>query len=220
MFFFWGSGSPPCWKAMLVLAEKGLWDECPKKMLKFSEKEHKGSDVMAINPRGQLPTFKDGDVTVNESGAICMYLEEKFNDRNKLFPSDVGKRAEVYQRMFEVQNIVSNIMETLVRPRMQNKGAPLDEEKTKENVAKAKEELDRWNKMLVGKEFLCGNEFTMGDVFFIPFLAILKRLGATLSGHPELNRYYDSICGRPSVQATWPPHWKEGPGPDLLNKDL
>jgi glutathione S-transferase len=89
-----------------------------------------------------------------------------------------------------------------------------------ENVAKAKEELDRWNKMLVGKEFLCGNEFTMGDVFFIPFLAILKRLGATLSGHPELNRYYDSICGRPSVQATWPPHWKEGPGPDLLNKDL
>ena len=53
MFFYWGSGSAPCWKAMIVLAEKGLW-ECPNKKIEFSKKEHKGDDVLKLNPRGQV----------------------------------------------------------------------------------------------------------------------------------------------------------------------
>ena len=58
MFFYWGSGSPPCWKAMIVLQEKGLWEGIPNKLLEFSKKEHKGEDVLKMNPRGQVSNQK------------------------------------------------------------------------------------------------------------------------------------------------------------------
>ena len=39
---------------MIVLAEKGLWEGIPNKLLEFSKKEHKGEDVLKLNPRGQV----------------------------------------------------------------------------------------------------------------------------------------------------------------------
>lgn len=54
MFLWWGSGSGPCWRVMLVLAEKGLWEGCPNKLVSFAAKEHKAEDIMKLNPRGQV----------------------------------------------------------------------------------------------------------------------------------------------------------------------
>ena len=51
---YWGSGSVPCWKPMIVLAEKNI--DYTSKQISFSEKGHKGPDVMALNPRGQVRT--------------------------------------------------------------------------------------------------------------------------------------------------------------------
>ena len=64
---------------------------------------------------------------------------------------------------------------------------------------------------------MVGNTFTMADVFFFPFLANTVRQGACLDKkYPALNKYYQTVNQRPSVQATQPPHWKDGPGPGLL----
>ena len=43
-----------------------------------SSEGHKGQEVVAINPRGQVPAFKDGSVIVNESIAALFYLEQKY----------------------------------------------------------------------------------------------------------------------------------------------
>ena len=55
MFLFWGSGSSPCMRVMIALEEKGF-NGYPQKRCDFSKKEHKGPDVMALNPRGQVCT--------------------------------------------------------------------------------------------------------------------------------------------------------------------
>jgi glutathione S-transferase len=56
-----------------------------------------------------------------------MYLEEKYSDNsNRLLPQDVNERAEVYQRMFETSNIISNIQEPIVRYRYRTKAEDLD----------------------------------------------------------------------------------------------
>ena len=39
---------------------------------------HKTPEVLKLNPRGQVPVFKDGDVLVNESLAAIQYLEEAY----------------------------------------------------------------------------------------------------------------------------------------------
>ncbi|XP_045164907.2 glutathione S-transferase A-like [Mercenaria mercenaria] len=219
MFLFWGSGSAPCWKPMIVLAEKGLWKDDMNKRLEFSKKEHKQSDVLALNPRGQLPTFKDGNVQVNESGAICMYVEEKYSNDStgRLLPPNANERADVYQKMFEAANVISNIIEPLLRYRFMQKKEDWNQTHLEEGTKKAKEELDKWNTMLGDKPYLCGNDFTMADVFFYPFLAMMVRTGATLSGFPKLKEYYDRVSERPSVKATWPPHWHNSEGPGFLS---
>ena len=39
---------------------------------------HKTPEVLKLNPRGQVPVFKDGDVVINESLAAIQYLEEAY----------------------------------------------------------------------------------------------------------------------------------------------
>lgn len=59
---------------------------------------------------------------VNESGAVCMYLEDNYSDNtNKLIPSDKAERAQVYQTMYETVNIQSAVIEKLVYYKMRTK---------------------------------------------------------------------------------------------------
>ena len=165
----------------------------------------------------QAPTFKDGDLVVNESGAICLDLEEKYsNDENRLIPTDVGQRALVYQRMFESSNIQSNVMSPLFYYKMTKKKEDWEETYLSEKREAAETEIARWSSYLGDRDYLVGDKFTMADVFFFPYVAMLIRLGITFEKNTNLQRYYDNLSKRSSVQETWPPHWKEGAGPDFM----
>ncbi|KAK5855329.1 hypothetical protein PBY51_005436 [Eleginops maclovinus] len=101
MTLLWGSGSPPCWRVMIALEEKNL-QGYNQKLLSFEKMEHKSQEVLDINARGQLPSFKHGDTTVNESYAACFYLESQFKSQGtKLIPDGAAEQALMYQRMFE-----------------------------------------------------------------------------------------------------------------------
>ena len=56
--------------------------------------EHKGPEVMAVNPRGQVPVLVDGDIVVCESVAALLYLEDAYPE-HALLPSDKKERAAV-----------------------------------------------------------------------------------------------------------------------------
>ena len=63
---YWGSGSPFAWRVMLTLEVKGLAYE--SKLLEFSKGEHQTPAYLQLNPRGKVPTLKDGDfVSTNHS---------------------------------------------------------------------------------------------------------------------------------------------------------
>lgn len=55
----------------IVLRSSCLTDE-------ITAEGHKTPEVLKLNPRGQVPVFKDGDVLVNESLAAIQYLEEAY----------------------------------------------------------------------------------------------------------------------------------------------
>lgn len=63
---------------------------------------HKSPEVLAINPRGQVPSFKDGDIIVNESLAIMQYLEETYPEP-ALMPKDKAAKAAVSVQGIAVQ---------------------------------------------------------------------------------------------------------------------
>ena len=55
MMLYWGSGSGPCWRVMIVLHEKGITNY-NQKLISFDKKEHKSDEIMKLNPRGQVRT--------------------------------------------------------------------------------------------------------------------------------------------------------------------
>ncbi|KAK7480655.1 hypothetical protein BaRGS_00028127 [Batillaria attramentaria] len=219
MFLYWGSGSAPCWRPMIVLEEKGI-KGYGSKMISFSNKEHKGEEVMKLNPRGQVPTFRDGDVVVNESNAICDYLEFKYGEQGtRLLPTDPAKRALVLQRMHEVQNLHKALIEQIVYYIWRTKPEDINQETLATKKKEAREELERWEAYLKEQgdgSFVAGKEFSMADVYLFPTLAFAVRGKLDMSKTPALAAWYATMEKRQSVQATWPPHWKEGPGQDLF----
>ena len=49
---------------------------------------------LKLNPAARIPVLVDGELVLNESVAICLYLAEKY-PHGGLMPADVGARAEV-----------------------------------------------------------------------------------------------------------------------------
>src|SRR3990167_406403 len=73
---YWGSGSPFAWRVLLTLEVKRLKYE--SKLLEFSKEDHKSPGYLKLNPRGKVPTLKDGDFVLYESLAIVAYLDRKY----------------------------------------------------------------------------------------------------------------------------------------------
>ncbi|XP_051884509.1 glutathione S-transferase A-like [Pristis pectinata] len=213
MFLYWGSGSPPCWRIMIVLEEKKL-QGYKEKLLSFEKMEHKSEEVLAINPRGQLPSFRHGDIKLNESFGVCLYLESQFKSQGtQLIPDSGAEQALVYQRMFEVLALQEKIMAIVYYfwkvPENERHDSALERNKKALNA-----ELKLWEgyfEKLPSDSHIAGKNFTMADVMLLPQLACAVRFGLSIDKYPRLLEYYTRVKERPSLQASWPPHWKEDP---------
>ena len=84
---YWVSGSPFSWRVILTLEVKRVQYE--SKLLEFSKEEHRSPGYLKLNPRGKVPTLKDGVFTLYESLAIMAYLDRKYPD-----PSLFGRSPE------------------------------------------------------------------------------------------------------------------------------
>ncbi|XP_051884568.1 glutathione S-transferase A-like [Pristis pectinata] len=210
---YWGSGSPPCWRLMIALREKQLLD-VPHKLLSFDKQEHKSSEVLALNPRGELPTFMLNGNVVNESMAACLYLESQYKSQgSQLIPDNPAEQALVYQRMFEVVTLHQKMADFL----FYNWRVP-EPERHETALARNKSVLSTEFKFWEGylqkmgpHSYIAGKNFTMADVMLFPHLAFCIRFGLSQKRYPNLLHYYNRVKERPSIQATWPPHWKESP---------
>lgn len=173
---------------------------------------------MAVNPRGQVPTFIDDDGTVVcESLAAVLYLDARYPELGtRLVPADARAAAPVLQRVFEAANIHSAFCEC-VHPKM--RGLEVSDADWTAKTEALRAELARWDAYAAaaGDGWLAGPDFTAADVAVGPLLQAVRRFGASLDSTPALKAYADKVAARPSVAETWPPHWKEGAGPGFLD---
>src|ERR1043165_8047177 len=97
---YWGSGSPYSWRVLLALEHKGL--EYRSHLLSLPMQEHKSPHMLALNPRGRVPTLKDGDYVCFESLAILYYLDRKYPDK-PLFGTSSEEGAVIMRVCCEFQ---------------------------------------------------------------------------------------------------------------------
>ena len=95
MFELYSANTPNGQKITIALEELGLDYKLNK--LNLGLRDQKQPAYLAINPNGRIPALVDQSndgFAVFESGAILIYLAEKFD---KLMPSDSNGRSLVMQ---------------------------------------------------------------------------------------------------------------------------
>lgn len=160
---------------------------------------------------------------MNESYAACFYLENQFKAQGaQLIPESPAEQALMYQRMFEGLTFYEKLNAVIYY----NWFIP-EEERHDSALQRNKEalttELRLWEgylQKLGSGSHLAGATFSLADVTVFPTVATLFRFGLSAEHYPQLGAYYALVKERPSVKASWPPHWLENPkGQDTL-KDI
>uniref|UniRef100_A0A3Q3JWB1 GST N-terminal domain-containing protein n=1 Tax=Monopterus albus TaxID=43700 RepID=A0A3Q3JWB1_MONAL len=184
-----------------------LWQEKNKM-------EHKSQEVLDINPRVRLPSFKHADIIGNESYAVCFYLEVSFKSQgNKLIPDSPAEQVLMYQCIFEGLTFYEKLTKTKkLNPFISNVKPSVCERHDsalKKNREALVTELKLW------KGYLQEGNVINPDV---NCSCALFRLSA--ENFPKLAEYYAQLKERPSIKASWPPRWLEHPKGQVTLKDI
>ena len=213
------SGSPFVWRVLLALEEKGIVHE--RTWIPRGSNAHASPEMLARNPRGKLPVLTWDGHPVYESLAIALFLEHQ-QPEPRLVPSEPGARARALSRALEAENYaVTAAMPALEAGLMRPPGTALTDADRERHRA-LHTELLRWEDYLAdGAPYLAGDAFSLAEVALFPLLAFAVRCKLRLApSFPALGRWYARLEPRPSVQASWPPHWRESEGRDLGLNEL
>src|SRR4030095_4579992 len=100
---YYGSGSPFAWRAQLALEHKALPYEL--KVLSFSAGDTRKPEVVALNPRHQVPVLVGRAFLLYERNQMSKNLDDAYPGHGKpLFPGDARQRALVRRLILEVDN--------------------------------------------------------------------------------------------------------------------
>lgn len=151
-------------------------------LLDMQAGEHRQPAYLAINPMGKVPAIVDDDFRLWESGAILLYLAEKYGST----PMSLEQRAEVNQWILFANATLGP-------------GIFVEATREKEMVRLFTSLNDR----LQQHPYLLGDSFTVADVAVGSFIAYIPlMLGVSFDGYPALQAYHQRITERPGFQKT------------------
>jgi glutathione S-transferase len=180
-----------------ALEEAGLPHEVVR--LDLAKGEHKAPAYLAVNPLGQSPSLRDGDVTICESAAICMHLADRAPERGLAPPVGSPARATYYHW---VTFAVATQLIALSKIAMNTVFLP----EAARSAAVAEDGRQQWAAVapvvargIAGKKYLLGDAFSMADVMVGGSLWLANLIGV-LAPHAELTAYYGRVSDRPAFQ--------------------
>ena len=166
-----------------------------------------GSGFVAINPNSKIPALLDRSTPqptrVFESGAILLYLAEKFG--NAFLPTDVTARAECLSWLFWQMGAGPFLGGGFGHFYAY---APMKIEYAIDRYAmEVKRQLDLLDRHLAANEYMTGAQYTIADMAIWPWYGALTKgllyeSAEFLAVHEYRNviRWTDQIAARPAVK--------------------
>jgi GST-like protein len=189
---------------LLALGHKGA--EYDAWLIRIGEGDQFGSGFVAINPNSKIPALVDRSgpvpVRVFESGAILLYLAEKFG---ALVPTEGARRAECLSWLFWQMGSAPYLGGGFGHFYAY---APTKIEYAIDRFAmETKRQLDVLDRRLAESRYLGGDDYTIADVAVWPWYGglakgLLYGAGEFLAVHEysHVNRWADEIGARPAVR--------------------
>ncbi|MBY3177209.1 glutathione S-transferase family protein [Rhizobium leguminosarum] len=175
--------SPSCYKVRLMAALAGVKLEL--RPVDFHPgAEHRGPELLALNPAGSIPILEDGDLILTESSAILVYLATKAGPE-WLDNGTAEEAARVQQWLSFSGRLTASLgaarlHEMLLRPgdigALQAQG-----------IAALRElEAGLVEQGLRGMRFLAAGRPTIADIACFPYVALAPDGGVTLDAYPAI----------------------------------
>jgi len=199
----YGQGMSTCTRRVgVVLQEKKIPFQLVEVDLRKGE--HKHPKYVANQPFGQIPYIDDDGFILYESRAICRYLATKYADQGTpLIPSGIKETALFEQAAStEFSNFdpfaSKAVVERVFKPR---RGLTPDQAVFDELIKGLNEKLDAYEVILGKQKYIAGNEFTLADIFHLPYGDMLKATGSNVMtdpSRPNVLRWWTEISSRRS----------------------
>ena len=188
---------------LLALGHKGA--EYDAWLIKINDGEQFGSGFVGVNPNSKIPALSDHSgakpIRVFESGAILMYLAEKFG---AFLPTEPAARAECLSWLFWQMGSAPYLGGGFGHFYAY---APTKIEYAIDRFAmEAKRELDVLDRRLAVSEYIAGDSYTIADMAIFPWYGGTVKgwqydAAEFLSVHEYKNilRWADQLLKRPAV---------------------
>ncbi|GGC40533.1 glutathione S-transferase [Novosphingobium marinum] len=212
IFYDFDVFAPSPWIAWMFIREKGLEPE--RREIALLSRDNRREDfVRNVNPLGELPAIVLEDGTaICEIVAICEYIEDTHPeppligatpleraetrmwvrriDQNIAMPMGEGFIAEDGAEFFEADRKAGDLLTKIVLPR---EAGPVLKHKANEKML--------WiDGMLKDREWVCGDRFSLADIYLHCFLQFGENHGQPIpAGAPWLQDFFRRMKSRPTA---------------------
>ncbi len=205
-------------EAGVTQAEYDAW------LIRIGDGDQFGSGFVEVNPNSKIPTLMDHSVSppqrVFESGAILLYLAEKFG---KFLPTDPAKRTATLSWLFWQMGsapILGGGFGHFFAYAPEKYEYPINR-----YTMEVKRQLDVLDRHLADNEYLAGDEYSIADIAIWPWYAgvLLNRVyGAAefldAGSYKNVLRWANQIDARPAVKRGRIVNKTNGPLEDQLHE--
>jgi len=165
--------------------------------------EHQSPRYLAINPQGKVPALIDGDQTYFESGAILLYLGDKYGVEKQLWPTRGGQAAAdaLSWTVWGMTELGSHLLQWMYH----GLDTPVSFEPTERSKAAAEYSRTQFvrclralDTRLNGRDHLLGR-FSLVDIACVSWLQFGGMLGVAFDGHPRVADWLARCSQRPAL---------------------
>jgi|TARA_B110000444_G_C18773491_1_gene563779 GSH-dependent disulfide-bond oxidoreductase len=189
--------TPNGWKISIMLEECGIpYNVIP---INLGKGDQFKPEFLKISPNNRMPAIVDHEteISVFESGAILMYLGEKYG---QFFSQDPKDRIKVLEWLFWQVGGLGPMAGQVSHFVNYAPNFPGDHSYSE---LRYKNEYDRllgiMDSVLSKREFLAG-EYSIADMASFPWITAYKRYEVDLNKFTNVRRWFDILKNRPAVR--------------------
>ena len=195
-------------KVQMFLSEKKIIVDTVE--INIRKKENLSSDYLKINPKGTLPCLKLNDGTlITESSAICKYFDETYPIPN-LLGNNAKEKSIIEMWCRKIDNEGFNPVEDALRnstERFKDRAIPgiiaakQIPDLSKRGFMLINMFLDNCESQLRNNDFICGNKFTIADIYLYVLIYFCNWINISLGlKNKEIKFWHNQISKRESTK--------------------
>ncbi|MDI1264913.1 MAG: glutathione S-transferase family protein [bacterium] len=158
-----------------------------------------------LSPTGLIPVLQDGDFTLADSTAICVYLDRK-QPAPSILPDDIRESARVlwfdaYAGGTIYRHVVHPLfVQTIVAPNIRN--VPTDRAVIDDIVNNVQPKIFGYLDSQITGKYLVGDRMTLADIAIVSNFIVYQYLGFGIDAgrYPKLANYLRGIIATEAFQ--------------------